>query len=90
VARSAYVAVEHEGSVHGVAFVTSKPGAQLDTAALEARARRELASFKVPRVWSVLPELPLLAGANGDKVDRRTLGDLARQALSGDRAGVHR
>lgn len=90
VGRSAYVAVEHEGSVHGVAFITPSPGTQLDTAVLDARARRELASFKVPSVWSVLPELPLIAGANGDKVDRRTLGDLARQALSADRPGVHR
>lgn len=81
VERSAYVVVEEQGRLQGVAFVTARAGAQLDTSALEQRARAELAPFKVPRAWSVIDQLPLIAGANGDKIDRRSLAALAREVL---------
>lgn len=79
--RSAYVVVEEQGKMQGVAFVTSRPGAVVDVATLEKRARAELAPFKLPRAWSVIDQLPLIPGANGDKIDRRQLADLARNAL---------
>ena len=40
------------------AFVVPAPGAQLDFPALRAHAAGLLASYKVPRFWQAIDELP--------------------------------
>lgn len=81
VARSAYVAVEHDGSLRTVAFV--KPtGTSVDLDALAEQARSELAPFKVPLAWRALEDLPVISGANGDKIDKKSLIALAHETLA--------
>ncbi len=41
-----------------LAFVTPKPGAELDEEQLKAWAAERLATFKVPRRFEIRPELP--------------------------------
>jgi long-chain acyl-CoA synthetase len=41
-----------------VAFVVARPGARVDTAALEARCLQNLARFKRPKDWRVVEALP--------------------------------
>jgi malonyl-CoA/methylmalonyl-CoA synthetase len=69
-----------EAAVHGalhadlgkvpVAYIVPQTGQTLDKAALLAACRAELASFKVPRSFSILPELP-----------RNALGKIQRHRL---------
>ena len=54
-----------------VAYVVAAEGARIDATALEATCRAALASFKVPRRFEVVPELP--RNALG-KVERARLG----------------
>lgn len=59
VAEAAVVGVPSDLSEEEVkAFVTSKPGATIDLAALHEFAGRILARFKVPRYYEVVAELP--------------------------------
>ena len=51
--------------------VVLREGAALDGAALEAWGRERLASFKLPRSWVVLEELPRTASG---KVQKHRLG----------------
>lgn len=67
-AHSAVVAVPHEGSGEaGVAYVVPRPGAALDTAELATWARDAMASYKVPRHFVVLDELPVAATGKTDR-----------------------
>jgi acyl-CoA synthetase (AMP-forming)/AMP-acid ligase II len=64
------VADERLGSV-GRAYVTLRPGAELDEVALREYCRERLANFKVPREFVAIGELP--RNASG-KVLKRNLG----------------
>ena len=55
-------------AVHAV--VVAKPGASLDPAAVIAHARAHLASYKIPRSVSFVPELPRTGSG---KILKRTL-----------------
>ncbi|MCD4524130.1 AMP-binding protein [Nocardioides sp. cx-173] len=55
----------------GRAYVTLRPGADLDEAALTAYCRERLANFKVPREVTVLSELPRNASGKVLKKDLR-------------------
>lgn len=81
VSRSAVVPVEHQGAVRLVAFLTARDQ-ELDLDTVRARSRAELAAFKQPQAWVVLEQLPIIAGANGEKIDKRTLVESGRGALS--------
>jgi crotonobetaine/carnitine-CoA ligase len=59
VLECAVVGVPSELSEEEVkAFVVPAPGAQLDFAALRSHAAALLASYKVPRFWQAIDELP--------------------------------
>jgi acyl-CoA synthetase (AMP-forming)/AMP-acid ligase II len=58
----------------GVAFVVPAPGARLDVEALRDHCRERLANYKVPKRFSIEPELPMLPIG---KIDRGRLRALA-------------
>ncbi|MFA7504959.1 MAG: AMP-binding protein [Burkholderiaceae bacterium] len=82
VADAAVIAIEIEGQLRCVAFVEPEPGAELDEAGLVAAARQRMAGFKVPaRIW-FLDALPTTASANGAKVQRAKLREMALERLA--------
>lgn len=56
--------------------------AAVDEEEIIARCRERLASFKVPRRVLTLAAFPLAEGANGDKIQRTRLRELAAEALA--------
>ncbi|WP_237212803.1 AMP-binding protein [Falsiroseomonas oryziterrae] len=65
--------VAHDG--RAVAFVV--PGAGFDSSAVLEACRSQLATFKSPSRLVVLPELPMVDGPNGRKVQRARLREMA-------------
>ncbi len=64
----------------GMAFVVSKPGAELSEEGLLAWCREKMANYKVPRRVAIVDELPLNASG---KVMKFVLRERARAALRG-------
>ena len=64
-------------------FVTLKPGAGFDEAVLRDWCRASLAGFKVPVRIIRLDEFPATQSANGVKIQRARLRDMAAAALAG-------
>ncbi|GAA2121258.1 class I adenylate-forming enzyme family protein [Actinomadura napierensis] len=82
VVRVAVCGVPDERLGQRVAAVVQSSGARLDAGALTEACRRELASYKVPEIWSQVDALPVNAMG---KVQRAGLAVLvARHALSRD------
>ena len=54
----------------GYAFVEPKSGQTLDPGDVDARCRERLANYKIPKHWSIDPELPRLPIG---KIDKQTL-----------------
>ena len=78
------VAVPIQGQDRPVAFIVPEAGAGPDTAALLARLRQSIASYKVPqRVW-MLSAFPLTQGANGNKISRAQLRQMAQERLAAE------
>ncbi len=71
------------GGTVAVAFVQPEPGAAVEEAALLAACRRELARFKVPARLLPVAEFPVTPSANGVKIQRVKLREMAEQALRG-------
>jgi len=86
VAAAQVVGVNIAGQARCVAFVIPTAGALPDAADLIARAAAAMAAFKVPaRIW-VIDEFPKTLSANGDKIQRAKLRQMAldRLAASGE------
>ena len=80
------VGVETGKGTAPAAFVTLKPGAKAEEAALRDHCRGALAAFKVPvRVFAV-DRFPTTESANGTKIQRNRLRDMAQAAIDGDTA----
>lgn len=78
------VGVEINGQARCVAFVLADPDRVLQEQELIAGVAKTLAAFKVPvRVW-VLDEYPVTEGANGSKIQRGKLREMALQRLAQD------
>lgn len=76
------VAVEVAGQVRSVAFVIPAPGVCAAEPDLLAAASRQLAAFKVPaRVWFV-DSFPTTQSANGVKIQRGRLREMAQGFLA--------
>jgi fatty-acyl-CoA synthase len=78
------VAAEISGQTRCVAFViTAPPGAPTESEIIAA-ASRQMAGFKVPaRVWFV-DEFPTTQSANGIKIQRRRLREMAKEVLNNE------
>ena len=72
-----------EGRTAAVAFVTLAAGADFDEAALRAFCAQGLARFKVPARCVALDEFPTTTSANGTKVQRAKLRELAKRLMTG-------
>ncbi len=76
------VAVTTAGALRPVAFVTLRPGAALDEAAVTAHVASRLARYKVPvRVFEI-DAFPVTEGTNATKIQKHRLRDLAIARLS--------
>ncbi|MBX6373171.1 MAG: AMP-binding protein [Acetobacteraceae bacterium] len=70
-----------EGGTVAIAFVQPEPGATLEEATLLEACRRDLARYKVPRRILPIAEFPVTQSANGVKIQRVKLREMAEQAL---------
>lgn len=76
------VGVTTGGALRPVAFVRLAPGAVLDEAAVTAHVAARLARYKVPvRVFAV-DAFPVTEGANGTKIQKTRLRDMAVALIS--------
>ena len=64
-----------------VAFVRLRPGTQADEPELLGFARRRMASYKVPRRVLFVDEFPSTESANGRKIQKNRLREIARERL---------
>lgn len=75
------IALARPDGVRAVSFVILKPGAALDEAGVIAHCRRGLANYKVPlRVFAV-DDFPKTPSANGFKIQRTRLREMAEQLV---------
>ena len=72
---------EHQGDVP-VAFVRLRPGAQADEQELLGFLRHQMASYKVPRRILFVDEFPSTDGANGRKIQKSRLREIAQEQLA--------
>jgi len=76
------VALPLEGQLRPVAFVIPAPGSAFDEAAAIAAAKERLASFKVPRRVFPLEAFPTTESANGVKIQKAKLRQMAEKLLA--------
>ena len=76
------VGVATEAGDVPVAFVTLRPGAAApDEAALRDHCKGALAAYKVPKRLLVVEDFPVTTGANGVKIQRNRLREMAAEHL---------
>ena len=77
------VAVERPGGARAVAFVVMAGGMPLDFRALRSHCLKGLAKYKLPKHFIALDAFPMTRGANGLKVQRTRLREMAEAASRG-------
>ena len=77
------VGARTQDSVRPVAFVLRRGAAQLDEAAVIAHVSSRLAKYKVPVRVVAVDEFPITPSANGSKVQKTKLRDMADALLAG-------
>lgn len=78
------VGAETDRGTAAVAFVTLAPGAAANEAALRAHCKGALGQFKVPARVFVIDAFPTTESANGTKIQRGKLREMAQQRIGGD------
>ena len=81
------VGVPGESGLVAIGFVTLRPGGTFDGAALRDHCARGLARFKVPAAFLRLDEFPTTSSANGTKIQRAKLRELAAALAAKGTAG---
>jgi fatty-acyl-CoA synthase len=81
VAVSQVVGIDGPRGAVPVAFVLPKPGANVDEAALIAHCKKQIANYKVPHHVLPIAEFPFTASANGNKIQKAKLREMAVAAL---------
>ena len=74
------VAVERPEGARAVAFVVMADGAPIDARALRSHCLKGLAKYKLPERFIALDAFPMTRSANGLKVQRTRLRDMAEAA----------
>ncbi|MEN9317378.1 MAG: hypothetical protein RIS35_3771, partial [Pseudomonadota bacterium] len=69
------------GALRPVAFVRLQPGATLDEASVIAHVGARLARYKVPVRVFAIEAFPVTDGANGTKIQKTRLRDMAQSML---------
>ena len=75
------IAVARSEGVRAVSFVTLKPGASLDEAAVIAHCRHGLANYKVPARVFAIGDFPKTPSPNGLKIQRNKLREIAEDLM---------
>ncbi|MDH4391653.1 MAG: acyl-CoA synthetase, partial [Aquabacterium sp.] len=87
VAAVQVVAIDIDGKARAVAFAIAQPDAAPDSQALIDAVRSRLAAYKVPaRLWWV-DAFPVVHSANGTKIQRNRLREMAQARLAAEPAG---
>jgi fatty-acyl-CoA synthase len=86
VAASQVVGVSTENGTVAVGFVVVEEGREFDEGQVIEQCRKDLAKFKVPRRIIALTDFPKTEGANGVKVKRDELREMAAEALETEEA----
>ncbi len=81
VAVSQVVGVDGPRGPVPVAFVLPKPGTDVDEAALIAHCKKQIANYKVPHHVLAIAEYPFTPSANGNKIQKARLREMAVAAL---------
>ena len=76
------VGIDSPGGARPVAFVTLEDGGPFNEAAVADACARQLARFKVPARVVSLDAFPITEGANGTKIQRQKLREMASALLS--------
>lgn len=77
------VGVTTGGALRPVAFVRLQPGAALDESAVVTHVAARLARYKVPVRVFAIDAFPVTDGANGVKIQKNRLRDMAQSMLEG-------
>ena len=83
VAACQVVGIPVDGAVKPIAFVMAQPGAEVDEADVIRHVAGRLAMYKVPVRVFVVPEFPTTPSANGFKVQKNRLREMAQDRLAG-------
>ena len=82
VSSSQVVGIDGPRGTRAVAFVIARDGATLDAAVLVAHCAQRIAKFKVPDAILPIDAFPFTPSANGNKVQKAKLREIAHAALN--------
>jgi fatty-acyl-CoA synthase len=83
VAQSQVVGIDGPRGTVPVAFVQPRNGAGVDEAALIAHCKQQIANYKVPLHVLPIGEFPFTSSANGNKIQKGKLREMAAAVLQG-------
>jgi len=81
---SQVVGIDGPHGTRAVAFVIAEPDVTFDAAEIAAYCARRIAKFKVPEHVIVIDAFPITPSANGNKVQKAKLRELAHAMLTAD------
>lgn len=81
IAASQVVGVDGPRGLHAVAFVIAHDSAVIDEAAVIAHCAGRIAAYKVPKRVFVLDAFPVTHSANGTKIQKTRLRDMANELV---------
>ena len=84
VGASQVVGLEGERGTYPVAFVVARAGATVDEAEVIAHCAQRIAGYKVPKRVFVVDEFPVTHSANGTKVQKAKLREMALEQVTGN------
>jgi fatty-acyl-CoA synthase len=82
VAASQVVGIDGPRGTRAVAFVIAREGAAVDMASITAHCAQRIAKFKVPDAILPIDAFPFTRSANGNKVQKAKLREIAHAALN--------
>lgn len=86
IAAAQVVGASTEGGTRTVAFVVLEEDHELDEPGVIDRCREAMAKFKVPKKVIALGAFPMVDSANGRRVQRKKLREMAEESLKGEEA----